>query len=142
MNFEGSKYDSNRTTADCAKRIRADIKASKRIPKGTKVSVRTKYFSGGSSIDIRITAFPLQFLNVWNVRHTGSVFQLLPGHKAYERYTPIMQRTLDELQNTVAAYKMDQSDSMTDYFCVNFYDSVTIDWRLEKAEEENLKIAG
>ena len=46
------------TTKEIAKKIRTDLKALK----GYKFSVRTEYFSGGSSIDIHVMKSPIRMI--------------------------------------------------------------------------------
>src|SRR6266571_4510193 len=57
----GTKYDTKLTTTQIAALVRAEIKAAQKelapggFPRGLKFSVRSSYFSGGSSIDINIS---------------------------------------------------------------------------------------
>jgi len=55
----GARYDRTLTTTEIAKRFREDVKAAQAagdLPLGLKVSVTTKYFSGGSSIHVVVKA--------------------------------------------------------------------------------------
>jgi hypothetical protein len=123
----GSKYDATLTTTDIAKRIRADIKST--LP-DIKVSVRCKSFSGGSSITVEVTSVPasLQLLTA----------DYLAGREEFNgaayRYTPDARALRASLEALVAAYNFDGSDSMVDYFHVNFYAHVNFDSRLEENE--------
>jgi len=47
----------------------------------------------------------------------------------------------DQLRAMINAYNFDGSDSMTDYFHVNFYGGVDFDWQMEKAAREAFKAA-
>ena len=124
----------NKSTTAIAKHIRADIKESIRegaLPNGLKVSVRTKYFSGGSSIDVSVTACRVRFLNEVPDPATDS-------YRNRERYTVAGKSILRVLGGIVGAYNYDGSDPMTDYFNVNFYAHVNFDWELEADAREAL----
>jgi hypothetical protein len=123
----GSKYDEVKslTTTEIAKRIRADIKAA--LDNGclpmAKYSVRTEYFSGGSSIHVHVKEltfcpYTQAYLDAdkaaWRgFNDTTYVGAWLQAKKAVERI--------------VAAYNYDGSEPMIDYFHVNFYSSVDLD---------------
>ncbi len=141
--FYGNKYDSKLSTTDIAKRVRAEIKAATalpesdpwRLPKGLKVSVRSRYFAGGSSISSAVTAFPSALLNPACVLHT-----VLFKHERYtfERYTKDGSRVLAVLKGMLDAYNFDGSDLQSDYFNVNFYGSVDVDGKCETLARESL----
>ncbi|MGX1886305.1 hypothetical protein [Streptomyces sp. NPDC055287] len=91
------------------------------MPKQIKVSVRTDYFSGGSSIDVRVYNLPekgwghIQETDMWGVP------RWVPG--------PELNAILTALKEIHGAYNFDGSDSMVDYFHVNYYGQVEVDWR-------------
>lgn len=122
----GSKYDAKLSKTEIAKRIRADIKAAiaaGELPKGIKVGVRTKYFAGGSSIDLTITEFPGAVLNPAHVyANELSVFE----SRCRMLYTLEVRKALATLDAIMGAYNYDGSDSQFDHFDVNFYGHVSV----------------
>lgn len=116
------------TTTVIAKHVRLDIKEALRegrLPRGLKMSVRTKYHSGGSSLSVNVTACPVRFLNAAPDPVTGS-------YRDRDRYTDEGKAILETLRGIVAAYNYDGSDSMTDYYNVNFYAHVDFGWEMER----------
>jgi hypothetical protein len=131
----GSKYEQtkNLRTAEVAKLIRADIKAALKageLPAGTKVSVKTDTFAGGTAIRITVTACPLQ---IWTEEFLKS-----DPNKFFEgdRRTPEAVALLAKLETFHSAYNYDRSDIQSDYFSVRYYGDASFDWRLEKADRE------
>ena len=131
---EGAKYDRNLSTTEIAKLIRADIKTAIKagqLPKGIKVGVRSRYFAGGSSIDLTITAFPGQVLNPASVYANAlSVFE----ERSRPYYSQAVRQALATLDGLMDAYNHDASDSMSDYFDVKFYGHVSVRCAQEAAE--------
>lgn len=135
----GAKCDHSYTlrTTDIAKLIREEIKLARKLAKGAggstpavidpigdapasiKFSVRSQYFSGGSSIDIRLSVVP----QAWGWEKRKDEW----GRERW-MYTPAMKALMDELKKVMAAYNHDGSDIMTDYFDVRFYGSVETTW--------------
>ncbi|MFF7115447.1 hypothetical protein ACFY91_24490 [Streptomyces albogriseolus] len=143
----GARYEEVKhlTTTEIAKRIRADIKLARKVaaklgtaagaevalidsltalatmPKQIKVSVRTDYFSGGSSIDVRVYNLPekgwgyVQETDMWGKP------QWVPGRE--------LSAILAALKEIHGAYNFDGTDSRVDYFHVNYYGQVEVDWR-------------
>jgi hypothetical protein len=114
------------------KEIKAAVKSGL-LPAG-KFSVRSKYFSGGSSIDITIKNLTVPFLNLdailWEVDHPNEPMALKPSWLDY--YTEAGNKAVWTLEAILNQYNFDKSDRMTDYFFVNFYDSVGFDWEYER----------
>ena len=54
------------------------------------------------------------------------------------RYTPEASSALETIKGMLSSYNFDDSDSMTDYFHVNFYGDVKFSWRDESAERESV----
>ena len=134
----GNKYDEALGTTEIAKRIRADIKAAVKagtLPAGIKVSVRTRHFAGGSSIDLDITAFPENTLNLAEVA-AGEIAPLML-HR-FGLYTSEAARALSELEAIMGAYNFDGSDTQTDYFHVKFYGHAGISRELQAAHRAEL----
>ena len=121
--WEGRKYaeTENLSTTDIAKRIRKDIK--QQFPT-RKCSVRTEYFSMGSSINVKIKdpgfnpinpAYnPNEFINEQNHKYTEEALKL---RKAIERIGD--------------QYRYDDTDGMIDYCNTNFYYNVSYPWSRE-----------
>jgi hypothetical protein len=145
----GSKYEEVKrlSTTEIAKRIRADIKLARKVetklgaatgsdvalvdplaalatmPKTIKVSVRTDYYSGGSSIDVRVYNLPEKGWGYveepydWDRSRTHWV----PG--------PQLKPILDALKEIHWSYNYDRSDAMVDHFDRNYGGHVDVDWR-------------
>lgn len=138
----GSKYDATRelSTKEISARIRQDIKAAQAagtLPRNAVFSVKTRSYSGGSSIDVRVVAVPEGF------RVTSPAFaswkKQFPQRDAPMAWSDCqsdearaMLATLNEIRG---AYNRDNSDSMVDYFETRFYGSTEIDWQLRRALE-------
>ena len=132
----GARYDRTLTTTEIAKRFREDVKAAQAagdLPLGLKLSVTTKYFSGGSSIHVVVKAVHAGFRLIpeeWmNRRLTSSSYPT-----GTSRFTEAAADLLKTLERMLAAYNHDGSDSQTDYFDVRFYGSVRFSSDLEQAE--------
>ena len=135
----GTKYNTNLTTTEIAAAIRADIKAAQKtgaLPKGVKISVKTDYFSGGSSIDLTIKAFPGQRIHTpAGVVQSASFDFIHPSLRA-PRYEAPVQAVLDTLEALHKAYNYNGSDISSDYFHVRFYGSVTVGWELSRDDRK------
>lgn len=115
----GHQYDRELSTTEIAKRIRADIKTA--IAEGllpgapVRYSVQSRYFSGGSSIDVTVKGWA----DAWTdgTRNGFDAQVLVPDAEA-------AKMTLDRI---TGAYNHDGSDAMTDYYDVNFYGHVAFE---------------
>lgn len=133
----GAKHDATRhlSRAEIAKRMRADIKALA-LPKGFKVSVRTSEYSGGGSIDIRVTAAPAGFRYYseaaasWHKQFPGREHRMPMAWR--DAQSDELRALLDKLGAIHGSYNRDNSDSMTDYFDVRYYGGAEIDWQLAR----------
>lgn len=115
----GSRYHqtSDLDVAQVAKLVRSDIRDA--IQAGTlptmKVSVRISRFSGGTSIDVHLSGqdFPLteRRPDAWGMER--------------DMLTAYARLTIADVKAIVDAYNFDDSDSLTDYYRVRFYSSVT-----------------
>lgn len=140
----GAKYDGTRnlSTTEIAKRMREDIKAAKvrgDLPKALKCRVRSKYFSGGSSIDIDVTELP-EGLAVWSPdflrhEHEHERGAWVP-YRGNDRHSPEFRAVLNTLESIHRAYNRDNSDPMTDYFDVRYYGDVGIYWEISRGIRE------
>lgn len=127
----GSRYETVGTLGktEIAKAIRDDIKFAQtlpetnpmRLPKGIKVSVRCQFYSGGSSINLYVTAFPGELNNRAYLMHNA-----VKPHDVnpFPRYTNEAERCLSVIERIADQYNFDKSDIQTDYFHVNFYSHV------------------
>jgi len=136
----GSKYNEtkNLSTTEIAKLIRADIKAAKAdgsIPKFCKVSVNTEYFANGSSIDVRLKTWEGEMVNIELAR------EIYPNRPCNMKDILVMKlaKTLSTLQAIHDSYNQDSSESMVDYFCVNYYGYADLDSELSDKIHETLK---
>lgn len=108
-----------------AQRMRADVaelKTDGQMPAHAVVSVRVDQKGAGTG-SIEISVSGLRDAEVWctpgvTEEHTRD------GH--WGGLTPIGRRINDALEEIHRAYNYDKSDSMTDYFDVRYYGSVTI----------------
>ncbi len=132
MTTNGPKYDKTLSSTEIAVRVRGDIKAAiiaGNLPRGLKVSVRTKYFAGGSSITCEVTAVPVG-MRALSVEFLRDEIRSSP----WARYTHEAKDVLDKIEALLNAYNFDGSDSQSDYFHVNFYTHVKFAFDLEQAE--------
>lgn len=131
----GSRYDPQATTADNAKSIRQDIKAAAQagwIPADLTYSVRKHHHS---SIGIEVKGLSTD--QAWDEMDPNDPQNIY--HQSEMRSGPA-QELLQRLENLAAVYQRDASDSMTDYFDMNFYANATFDapspssarWRAEQ----------
>lgn len=111
--------------ADVAKALRAEIKAavkSGKLPRGLKASVTISRFSMGCSLSVKVTAVPAGFV-------------ILAGDpECPHAKSPAAAALLAKIEAMIAPYHRDDSDTMTDYFNVNFYKHVDFDGALEADE--------
>jgi len=138
---QGSKYTATKdlSMVEIAARIRADMKAAQKtgtIPASIKLSVTTKLYSGGGSIDVKITALPTGF-KVWNPDYAA--WRRANPHDGWPPFTvdqqnsPEYRSLLQRLKAIHGAYNRDNSDGMSDYFDRRYYGDVGLEWRLADA---------
>jgi len=140
------KHEAGMDIKDIAKAVRADIKAAQKegtLPK-MKISVRTERYSGGQSLSVTIKEFPIQILNIWRVKIQKEnpnyfIGHICEDHPAYEMYTPLAKKALAKLKEISNAYNYDGSETMVDYFDVNYYEHVGFDYRIEGTERRELE---
>lgn len=140
----GSRYAEvkNLGVVEIAKRIRADIKLARKVddtlaagaelaivdplaplasmPKGMKVSVRARH---GNAIDVRIYNLPEKgwgYVQEEDWRAPDRRLHWVPG--------PQLRGIIDALSHIHNAYNFDGSDSSTDYFRVNYYGHVEVEY--------------
>lgn len=127
----GNKYERGLSRKEVAKRIRLDIKAGVKageLPKA-KYSVRIEQYAGGGSINIVVSDLPFEVL---------SEARVVADHYNPNRFSGIPWRSdaaaaLERaLEGIGAAYNRDASDSMVDYFDVDYY--LHVDCRYPEGE--------
>jgi len=144
----GSNFNREMSTTDVAKQVRSWITAQKKaghFPKELKVSVRSQYFSGGSSIDASITQVPADwdlFNREWFETVERHGFCALRHDCA--KYSAQVEKIRAEVKAYIDSFNYDGSETQVDYFDVNFYfHGVEIDWRnyseVERAYRESIK---
>lgn len=125
--------------AEVAKAVRADIKFAQtlaandpmRLPKGIKVSVKTRRYAGGQSLDLVVKALPGKVTNpAWQLHAAVFPHEIQPSHVAH--LTKEAARVVEALERIVGMYNFDESDAMRDYFHTAFYAHVSIDQALEQ----------
>ena len=115
--WAGNKYDCNLTTKDIAERIRAYIKEAYPI---YKFSVTTKYFSGGSEINVCLMEAPEEVF-VKMPRRGEKYMQICSMREDREELTPLANEILRDVDHFINSYRYDDSDGMIDYYDTNFY---------------------
>ena len=136
----GYRYDEVRdlTTTEIAKRIRADIKVAKSeglLPKNWKYSVRSRYFSGGSSIDVEVRDCADAWIAQDDSKCVGYDYcHVGPDYSSHLRNCPAAEHLTDDaeaakmtLERIHNAYNFDDNDIMIDYFHVNYYGIVEVE---------------
>lgn len=139
----GSKYEANagKSLPELAKLMREDIKAAKKrgqLPKALKVSVRSEYFSGGGAIRMSITALP-EDQRLYTERYAIETDNFTRSPDCFsdvKRYTDEVTSWIDVLKEIHQAYNRNNSDSMSDYFDVNYYGDVGVHWKLDSARRD------
>jgi hypothetical protein len=113
--YIGSKFEKGQDLKDVAKKVRADLKAA--FGKGWKFGVRISRYSMGQSLSVDVKEAPVQFVELIDqADEYGRDWQALDTWKETE----------DKIAGIVEAYNRDDSDSMTDYFDVDFYKHVSV----------------
>lgn len=138
--FRGSKYEATKgmSLKEVAKRIRQDVKqmiAAGTLPKGLKVSVR---MDGYNALRVNVTEVPAG-LRVYSEAYARATKNFTDysnpdvyGYRAIARYTAEFNAVIEALDANTNSYNRDNSDIMTDYFDVRFYDGrASLDWRIE-----------
>lgn len=122
----GQKYDPKLSVTEIAARIRAEIKAAQKggeLPRSMKVSVRKRSCTHSWAIDVSATNIGCE-LYTDDYKRAQAEHRDFPWH---QRFTAEADRILSKLQAIWSAFNFDDSDSMTDYFHVNYYGGVKID---------------
>jgi hypothetical protein len=129
--FEGEKYTGFRSATDIAKDIRSDIKeaiSAGKLPKDLKVSVRSRYYAGGQSIDM-----------TWSA--TSGTHRIGDYHGRPDVVLSARGQHIEhQLKKIAHAYNYDNSDITVDYFDTMFYCTPQWDYqvRLKASNIEGL----
>ena len=127
----GSKYNPDLTTTQIAQLVREDIKAAIRggeLPMAT-YSVRTSYYSMGSSLNVTVKDVPFNVLNeerVLKENHLPECFN--------QKHTPEAQKVLDQIRAILDLHNRKNIDSQRDVYNVKFSGFVQFDSNIENEE--------
>ena len=134
-----------------AKLIRADIKQAKQdglLPAHWKYSVRTEKFAGGGSIEVTATNcvdawVPEDFTKcaINSGCHEPTKYHYYQKCDGAEHLTEEAEAALKVLKQIHGAYNFDGSESMVDYFHVNYYGHAEIETLWTAAYKERQKVA-
>lgn len=116
------------SATEIAKLMRKDIKeAQKRgqIPTFAKICVRVYHHS---SIEITVTQWQGSAYTE-EYKAIANQYSVLK-HMHIQRYTDALQTTMQVLEDIHCAYNRNNSDTTTDYFDVNYYGVVKVDYNL------------
>lgn len=128
--------------AEVAKRVRREIAAqvkSGKLP-AIKTTVRVHRFAGGQKLNVEVTQVPQGFpvANRARVEHEYR-HPREPSH--LDMLSTEARLLLKAIEQIVAPYHWDRSDIQTDYWCCNFYLSISIDGSLRVAQEDAIRDA-
>lgn len=133
----GSKRGNGRmNVADVAKAVREDVKQAIKLgglPEGIKVSVTIDRFAGGQSLRVKITEAPFQVLNPERLQFDRDHPHSYPTLPLQTEQAKEVERRIEAI---VGAYNQDRSDSQSDYFDKDFYQSVDYGHELQSRERE------
>lgn len=113
--WEGCRYDGNLRTTDIAARVR--VYAKEKYPE-FKFSVRSEYYSGGSSIHLKLVSGPVPAFNDDAPRQYISTMSEIS-----EKFglTSEVHAVMSDIVSYCNSFNYDDSDSQIDYFDTNFY---------------------
>lgn len=141
--IEGHLYKEHKYTSlkDIARLVRNELKI--KYPK-CKISVTTEYYSGGQSLHVRFVSMPFKVYsigyinfnisnpgsNIWSDYYMNYLYDNKYKHE-WERamYTDEYWSMKKDVINIVDAFNYDDSDGQIDYFSVNFYTHINLDWK-------------
>jgi len=125
-----AQYDSTLDIVEIAKRVRASIKAMQKagLFSDMKAGVRIERYSMGQALHVTITKWAGPIHNPAWARADRSNPEDLP------RYAPRAAKALAVLRILADGWNYNNSDSMTDYYDVNYALSVNFDTELHSAD--------
>ena len=123
--FYGEAYDPDLTTKEIAAKIRSILrklaKTSHSPLAGAKVSVTSEYFSGGSAVRVKL-GLPFRV----NATEEERQDRARAGEMGYAYLTPAASAAKKEAEKVHDSFNYDGSNSMIDYFHVNYYGHVDV----------------
>lgn len=131
----GSKYQDGLDIKEIAKLVRTEIRKAVKsgvLPK-LKASVKISRYSGGRSLSVNIKECSFKVLDPAYLK-----FCRVHPHESYgkSRFSETASDVLAQVNAIAESYNYDGSDTMTDYFNVNYYTNVGFDYGLGRAEKE------
>ena len=130
--FTGEKFNRDLDVKEIAKLIRKELKGIS----GLKTSVRIERYSMGRSINVSIKECGFNPMNPERIKAEKENPHVSIDLSIYTKQGSDLK---DKIQSIVDQYNFDDSDSMTDYFNVNFYGFVNYDWQVEKVWREEIE---
>lgn len=131
--FEGANYANTRSLSfkEVVQLIREEIKIRYPEPE-YKFSIRTEYFANGQAIHVEVKELPFnpysaEYTKMFKAGTDARKIQDEMRDNHYELYSPEYQKLEQSLKRIVSQYNYDDSDPMTDYFSVRFYDHIRLD---------------
>jgi hypothetical protein len=121
-----------------AKLIKAEVKD--KFP-NIKVSVKTQHYSGGRSLDVKITDFNGEHFLKKKVIYPEMANlpeSQIPRYAYGWEYLPSAKAVIEGIERVGNQYNYDRSDSQTDLYDVNFSFDVDFSWNLFQAEERRI----
>jgi len=145
--FTGTKYTGYRNAVDIAKEIRKDIKQAIKdgsLPSDLKVSVRSSYYAGGQSIDVKWSApktklftVACQCVDAWK-NHDPLVCKNPNPSWTQLHFIESAEVIGNTLRDITNAYNYDNSDVQSDYFERLYYGFADYDMYGAGVTPENL----
>lgn len=110
---------------DIAKAIRAELKKKY---SDCKFAVNIERYSGGQSMTVALMEAPFEALTEQCCgRNYGQLNHFyIKDESTKSVATPEARKVMGDVVDTMKGYNFDESDSMTDYFHVNFYMHIAI----------------
>lgn len=121
--WAGCRYDNNLSTKEIATRVRAYAK--KRWP-GYRWSVRTSYYSGGSSITLVLISGEEPAFIAGSKEEQRGYISTCRDVRDFSGITDTVANVVNDVCDYMASYNYDDCDGMQDYFDVNFYTHIYI----------------
>jgi D-alanyl-D-alanine dipeptidase len=137
--------NSTRDVKEIAKCVRADLKAAvacgalSALTFGVKIS----RYSMGQSLTVTVTSVPVGYVilnakrEAWTTANPHKGFHEAPLD-CMPRHSEGASLDLKIIERIVGAYNWDRSDHMSDYYSVNFHQTVAFDGELARAERAAL----
>jgi len=140
---ENKKLDAKEIAKKLRKRFRDAIKSGD-LPKGVNFSIKISRYSGGQSINLRIKKIPnsMKLLNDEYVLWQDTKVDQPPI--VPERFTKETENLIEFFKSHIQSFNFDKSGPMTDYYNVNFYSDVSVEYGLvrEKTAEQLAALKG